>query len=246
MINTGMAIHDETATAIAYPRLARRLQAALLDAFILVIPLFFGLGTVLSGFDFSGGLKAALFASAVLILEPGLVCTTGGTIGHHALGLRIQDKRTGSNLNPFFAFIRFSLKLVLGWLSFVFILVTKRHQALHDVFSNSVVTIRNPTGREGLGEEPEQEIYLAEFEYPAWYRRVIAIVFYIGFMLLLLGILFAVLLSEECLYQDRCSPSEDLLNLVASLASIGASIGIFYFGWTGQLPGARRKARTLQ
>lgn len=241
-----MAIHDETKKTIAYPRLARRLQAALLDAFILVILLFFGLGTVLSGFEFSGGLKAALFAAAVLIMEPGLVWTTGGTIGHHALGLRIQDKRTGSNLNPFFAFIRFFLKLVLGWLSFAFILVTKRHQALHDVFSNSVVTIRKPTGQEGQGEEPEQEIYLAQFEYPTWYRRVIVIVLYFGIMLLLLGILYALLLSEECLYQERCSPIEKLLDVAASLASVGASVGILFFGWTGRLPGAKRKARILR
>lgn len=241
-----MAIHDETKIAIAYPRLARRLQAALLDAFILVILLFFGLGTVLSGFDFSGGLKAALFVAAVLIMEPGLVWTTGGTIGHHALGLRIQDKRTGSNLNPFFAFIRFFLKLVLGWLSFAFILVTKRHQALHDIFSNSVVTIRNPTGQEGRGEKPEQEIYLAQFEYPAWHRRVIVIVLYFGMMLLLLGFFYALLLSDECLYQEQCSSIENLFDVVASIASLAASVGILFFGWTGQLPGARRKARILQ
>ena len=228
---------------IRYPRLSKRLQAALLDVLIFVCVLS-GLVYLLLAVDFPGGLKATIVAFVVLTLEPGLVCTTGGTIGHHALGLRIQDERTGSNLSLFLAVVRFFAKSLFGWLSFIFVLVTRRHQAIHDMLSASVVTIRNPVGIDGIGELPEREIYLAEFEYPSGSRRVLIILLYIVVLLLLIGGLFELTLTEGCMKQDKCNVAEAWFEIIVSLGWVGCIVAILVFGWTGRLPGAKRKART--
>lgn len=213
-----------------------------MDAVIFVC-LFFGLSLALSTFDISGGLKALLFAAAVLILEPGMVSMTGGTIGHHACRLRIQNQTTGKNLNPFFAVIRFLLKSLIGWLSFVFVLVTKRHQAIHDIFSNSVVLIKNPDGQNSNEGLAEREIYAADFEYPPWYRRVFVLILYILALFILISMFMALTLSQKCIEQDICTPEEGLLEIVISFLWIGLSVGILVYGWTGRLFGARRTKR---
>lgn len=227
---------------IRYPRLAQRFRAALIDAFILACVVF-GTGFLLSSFDASGLFKAALFTSFILAVEPGLVSTTGGTIGHHALGLRIQDRRTGSNLNVMLAIVRFLAKLTLGWLSFVIITLTKRHQALHDLVSNSVVTIRNPVGGDGLEGQPEREIYFPDFEYPVWYRRVIVTTLYVVASIIPFIAVFIVLLSEQCINFDRCTATERLIETLSSLAWIGCIVMLLALGWTGHLPGARRRQK---
>lgn len=224
---------------IRYPRLANRLQAALIDA-VIFIALFFGLVMILANFHFYGGLKAALFALVFLILEPGLVCATGGTIGHHALGLKIQDKHTGGHLNPFYACVRFVLKYVVGWISFTFVLVTKQHQAVHDILSGSVVTIRNPIVNEGLVGQPEREIYLAEYKYPARSQRVLIILLYLVVTLSLLSVLLTYPLSDACMNQNKCTPTDGLIEVVGSLVNLAVMVGILFFGWTGRLFGAKR------
>ncbi len=225
-----------------YPKLARRLRAALLDVVIFVC-VFFGFGFTLAALNFPGTINALVFATAVLILEPALVCVTGGSIGHHALGLRIQDKTTGKNLNPFFALVRFLLKSLIGWLSFAFVLVTKRHQAIHDIFSTSVVVIKNPNGQNAVEGLAEREIYSANFEYPPWYQRVFILVLYVLALFIFISIFMALTLSEKCINQGICTSREGLLEIVVSFVWIGLSIYILVCGWTGRLFGARRTER---
>jgi uncharacterized RDD family membrane protein YckC len=129
---------------LRYPRLIRRIQAAIIDGAILSIA-FFTAGVIISAYEIHGGLKASIVALLLIILEPGLVSITGGSIGHHLRGLRVQNYKHGTNINIFRATIRFLVKILFGWLSFVFILVTKRYQAFHDMISGSVVVLRDST-----------------------------------------------------------------------------------------------------
>jgi hypothetical protein len=94
-------------------------------------------------YEIHGGFKASFIALLLIIMEPGLVSIKGGTIGHYLRGLRVQDYKHGTNLDIFRATIRFLVKILFGWLSFVFILVTKRYQAFHDLISGSVVVLRD-------------------------------------------------------------------------------------------------------
>jgi uncharacterized RDD family membrane protein YckC len=105
---------------------------------------FFGAAMILASYDIHAGFKFSGVAILIIIMEPGLVSITGGTIGHHLRGLRIQRRWDGTNLNIFRATIRFLVKFLLGWLSFLFILQTKKHQAIHDLISGSVVVLKDP------------------------------------------------------------------------------------------------------
>lgn len=228
---------------IRYPRLIRRVQASLFDAVIL-LSVFFGLGLAFASFEFPGELKAVIFALVVLMLEPGLVSMTGGTIGHHLLGLKIQNRQSGNKLNPVMALVRFLLKSLLGWLSFAFILVTKQRQAIHDKLSGSIVVVRNPTGEEGAGELAEREIYLAEYTYPGWFRRVIVIVLYLIIGFLALVVLYVMVLSGACFSEGHCTPLEGLMRIVSlTFLPVYGAIVLFY-GWRGRLFGARRRLRS--
>jgi uncharacterized RDD family membrane protein YckC len=225
---------------LRYPRLHRRIRAAFIDIIILGTMFFISASVVLD-MAIHGVMKVVIVGTVLFILEPGLVTTMGGTIGHQLLGLRIQNRETGTNLNILFAAIRFIIKSILGLPSFIFVLVTKRHQAIHDIVSSSVVVIKNPTGIDEYGEQKERDIYQVKFEYPAWYQRVIVIVIYNLIALIILVAITLLLISEECTTLDRCTSSEIVIQSTTGLVWLVAAFALLVSGWTGRLFGARRK-----
>jgi len=230
-------------TEIRYPRLIKRIQAALIDSFIFVFFLY-GFSSVLIDIEIYGGFKAASFALAIMILEPVLVWKTGGTIGHHSLGLRIQHKQTGRNLSLMLAVVRFLIKLPLGLVSFFFVLLTKRRQAIHDILVNSLVTIKNPGERGHLEGESERVFYNPAFKYPKWYRRIVVMVFYLVASFILFAIILPFFFSEACLLRNVCTPAENMFESIIGVAMLGVFGLVIYLGWSGRLFGARRHSRT--
>ncbi|MEO7402047.1 MAG: hypothetical protein ABIU95_00090, partial [Burkholderiales bacterium] len=99
---------------LRYPRLIKRVQAVLIDS--ILIPIC-AIGTLLLGTSLgvSGPFaKFMLLAGPALLLEPVLVTLTGGTVGHHVIGLRITRFDGIRNLNVFLALVRFAVKMALG------------------------------------------------------------------------------------------------------------------------------------
>ena len=70
---------------LRYPRLYRRIQAAIIDGIIVMVT-FFGAAMILASYDIHAGFKFSGVAILIIIIEPGLVSITGGTIGHHLRG----------------------------------------------------------------------------------------------------------------------------------------------------------------
>lgn len=136
-------IKSDDQQELKYPRLYRRIQAFIIDWSIFIV-MFFAAAMILADYEIHGGIKLIVFAIILIILEPGLVSITGGSIGHHLRGLRIQDQRHGKNINIYRAIIRWIVKNLLGLWSFFFILQTRKHQAIHDQISGSVVILRDP------------------------------------------------------------------------------------------------------
>ena len=56
--------------------------------------------------------------------------------------MRVVDDRTGGNVHFLKAVARLIIKTLLGWLSFLAMATTRRHQALHDLWTESTVQIR--------------------------------------------------------------------------------------------------------
>ena len=224
-----------------YPRLLRRVQAVLIDSLIIPVALFTTI-TLIGYFEVENiYIKAAGLILPLFLLEPMLIATTGGTIGHHVIGIRVQSSDSENNLNIILASIRFIIKALFGWLSFIFVLTTKRHQAIHDLISRSVVVNKsssNLPATEALSERVVQE---EGYKYPSRALRIFMMVIYILFAFVALSLLDGLLTSQQCLEHSRCSTLETIIILSLSIIWL-ANVGlIIVFGWQGRLLGCRRK-----
>ena len=231
---------DETVTSI-YPRLIKRIQALIIDSVIfsfLLVSLFL---LISSDAVTIRWLRAVILLFPVLFLEPALVSYTGGTIGHHLLNLKIQKADKNKKINLFLAFIRFILKSILGWFSIIFVLTTKKHQAVHDFLVNSVVVYKDPAKlreHEALGENIiEEEGYI----YPSKLRRILVIILYNILLLLLLGVISAFLLSEACFDNNKCTPVEEVISYGIGISWLVSMALILVGGWKSLLFGCKRK-----
>ncbi|MFH1817723.1 MAG: RDD family protein [Pseudomonadota bacterium] len=231
---------DNVTPEILYPRLLRRVRAFLFDSVIFVILLYAWLATLPVFENAQPLLKISLLVIPIVILEPVLVAFTGGTLGHHFMGLRIRDASSDQNIGVLQATARAIIRTLLGWLSFIFVLVTNKHQALHDYFTSTVVILRSP---ESL---PAHERFVAraegceQYRYPSIARRIAVILIYVFLGFLMLVALSMVALSEICLNGGHCTPGEMAVSQLLSifwLLSLGASIVL---GWKGRLYGCRR------
>lgn len=224
-----------------YPRLLRRVRAALIDSVIfgvLFLVWVFGLGLVENA---HAAVKIAPLVGGLLVLEPGLVSWTGGTLGHHLMKLRIRDAVEDRNIGFARAAIRALIRASLGWLSFVFILATRKHQAIHDYFSRTVVVLRNPTALPVSEKFDERVLAPAGFELPSRLRRAGVVLVYTFVSYVALAITVALVLSDSCLYSDICSTWDDFWSGLLGLGWFAGMLVIIVFGYRGQLFGCRRR-----
>jgi uncharacterized RDD family membrane protein YckC len=64
----------------------------------------------------------------------------GATLGNYIKGIRVrQNGATGQRINFFQAFIRYVLKMLLGWISFLTIHTNPQKRAIHDIIAGSVM-----------------------------------------------------------------------------------------------------------
>ena len=187
--------------------------------------------------------KLSFLALPILALEPGMVSSTGGTIGHHLIGLRIRDATRDVKIGFFRALLRFIIRGLLGVVSLVFILITRRHQAIHDYVTRSIVVLRRS---EGIAERERQveRTESAAFEYPSRTRRSIVTLLYLIVSFVVLSITVNIVVSVDCIENERCTDRETVVVLILGLIwLISVCIG-FVLGWRGQLLGARRTPTT--
>lgn len=82
--------------------------------------------------------RAALFIS-LLMYEP-LCVTFGATIGNDKMEIRVRkNSDTTKRLNIFQSIIRYTVKILFGWLSFITIFMNPKSRTLHDIVSGSVM-----------------------------------------------------------------------------------------------------------
>jgi uncharacterized RDD family membrane protein YckC len=236
-------MHLDPMPPIYYPRLIWRVRAILVDSVLLPITVFGSLilGDAL-GVSHTYG-KVALIIVPIFVLEPGLVALTGGTVGHHLMKIRVATLDGQRNINIFAATLRFFAKLLLGWLSLIFVLTTKRHQALHDLLARSVVVHKDPSTLPVYELLTERMPDSAEYSYPSAWRRVLVIFGYWVLATIALPILSNVVASSSCIRGHSCATWEYLFLLALNLAWLLSLGGATVQGWRGQLYGCRRRQR---
>lgn len=188
-------------------------------------------------------LESLLIFFLVFSVEPLFVAFTGSSFGHHLVGLRVRRSARDARLSIFFSYLRFLVKIPLGSLSLITVLTSRRHQALHDVISRSLVVHKH------LENLPSYEIVEERFSesdgfvYPSKLRRSVMIIFYVISLLLLIVLSNLLSISEPCINGYACNKTDSLINFVSSVVSLGGIFVIIWAGWNGRLFGSRRSRK---
>jgi uncharacterized RDD family membrane protein YckC len=122
-----------------YPELSARIQSTFIDTLFIVM-LMFIFSSILDRIqDPPEWLHIAMFVGIWVIYEP--VCTAFGcTIGNYLKGIRVRQATDDSKrINIFQALIRYAVKVLLGWLSFLTVHQNTERRAIHDLAVGSVM-----------------------------------------------------------------------------------------------------------
>jgi uncharacterized RDD family membrane protein YckC len=177
------------------------------------------------------------WVASALAYEPVLVSWRGATLGHSLYNLYVVDATTGRPPSLLKALARTWLKGLFGLVSFAWMALTRRHQALHDLATGTVVEVSNLARArpdDVLEERPPDALVVAV---PIW-RRVSAILVTVVLTTVLLVGALALLMAVACPTTGRCSPGVDIAERVIGLIWLAAVIGAIVLGWRGHLPGA--------
>ena len=122
-----------------FPLLLDRIQSIFIDlVFIIVLTFFFA--DLLDKYENAPSwIRVALFFGLWAIYEP-LLVTLGCTLGQYLKKIRVRSyPHSSRRINFFQAFIRYVLKTLLGWVSFLTMGTNKEKRAIHDFASGSVM-----------------------------------------------------------------------------------------------------------
>lgn len=146
ILNSPKQLHMETIAAakppkpLMYPSLSDRVQSSFIDLIVIVVFMAVA-ANALERYEDEGHdwLRMALFFGFWAIYEP--LCTTlGFTLGNLVKGLRVRRHSDPSKrINILQAFVRYVLKVSLGWVSFLTIHTNPERRAIHDIVAGSVV-----------------------------------------------------------------------------------------------------------
>jgi uncharacterized RDD family membrane protein YckC len=122
-----------------YPALSDRVQSILIDSVFIVVLMLLA-SSVLDRYEnVPDWIRIVLFFGLWGVYEP-LAISLGGTIGNCFKGIRVRKMADPSKkINFFQAFIRYLIKVALGWISFVSIHSNNEKRAIHDLASGSVM-----------------------------------------------------------------------------------------------------------
>jgi uncharacterized RDD family membrane protein YckC len=124
---------------IEYPDLSERVQSTFIDLIFIVI-MMFCCASVLDRYENAPDwIRIALFFGLWAVYEP--LCTSlGGTIGNLVKGIRVRSNGdVGKKINILQALLRYIIKCLLGWISFITIHGNPQRRAIHDLAAGSVM-----------------------------------------------------------------------------------------------------------
>ncbi|MCP4271564.1 MAG: RDD family protein [Gammaproteobacteria bacterium] len=225
-----------------YSRLVRRIRAVLIDSAIAILVLYSWWMTLPLFDDHSTFIKLAYPFIIWVVLDPIMVSRAGYTPGHYVMGLMVQDAGTAKNIGLLRAILRSLLRTLTGWWSFIFVLTTNKHQALHDLLVGTVVVLRNPETLPQSEHVAERFKDVDNFIYPSGARRILIIVVYIILSTNIIGLLNAWAISGVCINDGYCLALKEIISYVTSVLLLCSVVGIIVCGWRCQIFGARRKA----
>jgi uncharacterized RDD family membrane protein YckC len=227
-----------------FASLATRIKASIIDSIILMA-LFISIPMVIGAFSNSEStIKAVVMFAPLLLLEPFLVAYLGSTIGQFVFGIKIVRVDSRSNCPLFASFFRYLAKTVLGGVSLIYMLFSRKHQAIHDHLAGTIVLIsrkkleKNPA----LAKYGEAEQTLSrEYIYPSSFRRFILFVVWYIFSANIIGTVTEIVATMAI--SGHAGRLPDFVDMLLSIVLAVVFIALAVLAAKGYLPGARRKKR---
>jgi len=227
---------------VRYATFVRRFRALLFDTAIVagVLIAVMILGDLVVEVPGSGRIAWLVTFAVLFLYEPLFVWRRGATIGHAKNHLAVVAERTSGNPSFGQALSRYLIKLVLGLPSFVTMLVSRKHQAVHDWLTGTTVRL-------AADADPSVDDFHLEWlvdpttSLPSRRRRVVATLAYLAVLFVAYAIALVAIDPERCLAANNCTSRLQLEAEVVTLVWLGASLLTIVAAWRGWLMGARRK-----
>lgn len=223
-----------------YPVLSLRVRAYLVDLLALGFLVYLASFIVSLLGDFSGMVKGGVFVAIIVLFEPILVKFTGGSLGHHYVGIRIADVKTRENLGVFKGVLRVVLKVIGGFYSFFGMIISRQHRSIHDVLSGSIVCFKDEITVPEWRKLKPREQYV-EGEKPPLKRRILVFVSYGAIIFVAWNWLSYVVFSSECSLNDVCDDADGVKAIAIFSAIFVLLILVFVLAIKGKLYGASFK-----
>ena len=121
------------------PTIKTRYISILIDGICLLL-IAFGISALFEkNADVSGLVRGITIVIVIIFYEPILV-TLGCTIGQLFMNIRVRDFRNPEKkLSFYLVIVRFIIKIILGWLSFLTVTFNINRRVIHDLASGSIM-----------------------------------------------------------------------------------------------------------
>jgi len=121
-----------------YPDLKDRIQSAFIDL-ILMIVLMIVFASIIDKYENVPDWVRMALVGFFIVYEP-LFMTLGCTLGNLIKGIRVRKHSDSTKkINILQAIIRYPIKFLLGWLSYITIGSSPKRRAIHDMVAGSVM-----------------------------------------------------------------------------------------------------------
>lgn len=244
-------------TQVLYATLPRRIKAAIIDGVVLLTLMILSPLTISMLIGRDTGANGIAMYIPPLLLEPFLISFLGFTLGQYIFGIQIIRVDTGGKCPLTASFLRYLAKSILGSLSMVYMLFSKKHQAIHDHLAKTLVVL----SRKRIEQNPEFANYGEReqnlegditagditYDYPSAIRRFVFFCVWAVITLLALGIVAectALIFVTGYTFEAEQLPKqvEVIYNLIYAVLFIWLAVSAS----KGQLPGAKRKKKEIQ
>ncbi|WP_136799629.1 RDD family protein [Desulfosediminicola ganghwensis] len=194
---------------IRYAPLPRRIKAGLLDTLIFLSLLIVVPAIIIDIFPDQSRYATILMLFTLFLLEPLLIRYLGSTLGQYALGVEVISTNKEKRCPLLLSVLRYVAKVTLGSFSLIFMLFSKKHQAIHDHIANTLVIlsrkkiVRDPDfAAVGVYEQDD-----CKHIYPSAMRRFFVFIFWYALVLIiassLINIATIVLVSNNMLAKEQ-------------------------------------------
>ncbi len=172
-----------------------------------------------------------------LSIEPLFVYFRGSSIGHQFSGIKVVNVDEQKSLSIFQCYLRTLVKMLLGLISLIMFVFSKKYQAIHDYTSRTMVVFIDELNTPQTHKLFEQRNVFVDHK-PSIARRLTITVVWIVICWQTASVIYSMTLSKNCYLYGQCTSVEENASLILGMAILAALLLIPVLGFMCKLPGA--------